>query len=90
MKHPSFYILSVLTLAVFGCSQQSKEEYGQAGQSLTHAAKETGQAVTSDVKTGAQAVKNATASAKTTVKEKQAEHEKEKSSADSKAKDSSH
>jgi hypothetical protein len=76
MKHPSFYILSVLTLAVYGCSQQSKEEYDQAGQSLTHAAKETGKAVTTDVKTGAEAAKNATESAKATVKEKQAEHTK--------------
>jgi len=90
MKHPSFYILSVLTLAVFGCSQQSKEENGQAGQSLTHAAKETGKAVTTDVKSGANAVKNATSAAKTTIKEKQAEHDKESTSKDSKEKGSTH
>lgn len=74
MKHPSFYILSALTLAAFGCSQQSKQEYHQAAQNLTHAAKETGKAVTTDVKTGAQAAKNASEAAKNTVKAKQDEH----------------
>lgn len=73
MKHASFYILSVLTLAAFGCTQQSKQEYHQAGQSLTHAAQETGKAVTTDAKVAAQAAKNATESAKTTVEKKKSE-----------------
>ncbi len=86
MKHPSFYVLSILTLTAFGCSQQTKQEYGQAGQSLTHAAKETGKAVTTDLKTGVQAAKNATESAKTTAKDKQAEHANEQSTTDTKTK----
>jgi len=74
MKHASFYILSALTLAAFGCSQQSKQEYHDAAQSLTHAAKETGKAVTTDAKVATQAAKNATESAKQTAKEKEQKH----------------
>ena len=62
--------LAVLTLLLAGCTQQSKDEYHQAGQSLTHAAKETGKAITTDVKSAAQTTKNAAA----TVKTKSQEH----------------
>jgi hypothetical protein len=90
MKHASLYVLCALTLAAFGCSQQSKEEYHQAGQSLTHAAKETGQAVTHDAKVAAQAAKNATEAAKTTVDNKRAENAKHPATDNHAAKTQSH
>ena len=40
----------IACLILTGCSQQSKEDYSQAGQSLKQAAKDTGQALKTDAK----------------------------------------
>jgi hypothetical protein len=62
---------AILALAICctACSQQSKEEYHQAGQSLTKAADETGKALKTDMKAAGEATKKAAANAKTETKE---------------------
>jgi len=49
----------ITCLILCGCSKQSKEEYGQAGQSLKQAAKATGEALKTDAKVAGQKTENA-------------------------------
>jgi hypothetical protein len=51
---------AILALAfVGGCTQQSKQEYSQAGSSLKNAAQETGKAIVTDTKAAGKAAQNA-------------------------------
>ena len=56
----------VLAAVSIGCTQQSKQEYNQAGQSLKNAAVETGKAVTTDAKVAGKAAQNGVNAAKKT------------------------
>jgi len=66
----------LLCFLILGCSQESKSDYHAAGQDLQHAAKETGDAMKKDAQIAAKATQNAANSAKATVKQERAEHDK--------------
>ena len=74
MRLPIALLISAVLVA--GCSQESKSDYHAAGQDLQHAAKETGDAMKKDAQIAAKATQNAANSAKATVKQEKAEHEK--------------
>ena len=85
MRPPTLLLPALVALALAGCSQQSKEEYSQAGQSLKQAAKETGKAVKQDTSVAAQAAKNATTAAKNTIETKKMEHQRDAAKPESKS-----
>ena len=68
MKGAYFSFAGVVFACVLtvGCSQQSKQEYSQAGQSLKNAAQETGKALKTDTKVVSKAAANASSAAKKT------------------------
>jgi len=51
-------------LLLASCSQESKQEYGAAGQDLKSAAQNTGKAIVHDTKVAGQAPQNAATAAK--------------------------
>jgi hypothetical protein len=61
--------LLIASIAAQGCSKQSQDEYHSAGQSLTHAAKETGQAIKTDAKIAGEKTKQAENNVKSESKE---------------------
>jgi hypothetical protein len=74
----AIYSIPFLLVICLGCSQQSKEEYKQAGQSLKTAAQATGKALKTDAKVAGKATEKAVDKAKTsakTVKDKKDKHD---------------
>ena len=71
MKTVRIYLCAVLSIIVIGgCSRESKEDYQQAGQSIKHAAAETGKGLKTDVKVAKEATVKATGAAKKTIEER--------------------
>lgn len=68
MKPIYVSIAGVVIFGAFsaGCTKQSKEDYGQAGQSLKNAAVDTGKGIKTDVKVAGKAAQNAANAAKNT------------------------